>query len=118
VLCHAIADALLGAAGERDIGYHFPDSDDKYKDISSLVLLGHVKDILDSHGATVSNVDATIIMQRPKISPFIPKIKENIASALGIPESDVNVKATTEEGLGFTGNGEGVAAHAVCIICV
>ena len=118
VLCHAVADALLGAAGERDIGYHFPDSDDKYKDISSLVLLGYVKDILDSHGATVSNVDATIIMQRPKISPFIPKIKENIASALGIPGSDVNVKATTEEGLGFTGNGEGVAAHAVCIICV
>lgn len=116
VLCHAIADALLGAAGERDIGYHFPDSDEKYKGISSIVLLGYVKDILAGRGATVSNVDSTIIMQRPKISPFIPEMKKNIASALGIPESDVNVKATTEEGLGFTGSGDGIAAHAVCII--
>ncbi|MBR6051329.1 MAG: 2-C-methyl-D-erythritol 2,4-cyclodiphosphate synthase [Clostridia bacterium] len=118
VLCHAIADALLGAAGERDIGYHFPDSDEKYKGISSIVLLGYVKDILAGRGATVSNVDSTIIMQRPKISPFIPEMKKNIASALGIPESDVNVKATTEEGLGFTGSGDGIAAHAVCIISV
>lgn len=118
VLCHAIADALLGAAGERDIGYHFPDSDEKYKGISSIVLLGYVKDILSARGATVSNVDATVVMQRPKISPFIPKMNKNIASALGIPESDVNVKATTEEGLGFTGNSDGIAAHAVCIICV
>lgn len=118
VLCHAIADALLGAAGERDIGYHFPDSDEKYKGISSIVLLGYVKDILAGRGATVSNVDSTIIMQRPKISPFIPEMKKNIASALGISESDVNVKATTEEGLGFTGSGDGIAAHAVCIISV
>ena len=118
VLCHAIADALLGAAGERDIGYHFPDSDDKYKDISSLVLLGYVKDILNSRGAAISNIDATVIMQRPKIAAHIPEMIKNIASALGIPESDVNIKATTEEGLGFTGNGEGVAAHAVCIIRV
>lgn len=118
VLCHAIADALLGAAGERDIGYHFPDSDDRYKDISSLVLLGYVKDILSQRGATVSNVDATLVMQRPKIAALIPEMKKNIASALGISEGDVNVKATTEEGLGFTGRGEGIAAHAVCIICV
>lgn len=118
VLCHAVADALLGAVGERDIGYHFPDSDERYKGISSLVLLGYVKDILAAHGATVSNVDATVIMQRPKISALIPEMTKNIASALDISESDVNVKATTEEGLGFTGNGEGVAAHAVCIISV
>ena len=118
VLCHAIADALLGAAGERDIGYHFPDSDDRYKGISSLVLLGYVKDILSRCGATVSNVDATLVMQRPKIAALIPEMKKNIASALGIPEGDVNVKATTEEGLGFTGNGAGAAAHAVCIIRV
>jgi len=118
VLSHAIADALLGALGERDIGYHFPDSDDKYKDISSLVLLGYVKDILGKHGAAISNIDATVIMQRPKIAGLIPEMKKNIASALGIPDSDVNIKATTEEGLGFTGNGEGVAAHAVCIIRV
>ena len=118
VLCHAIADALLGAAGERDIGYHCPDSDEKYKGISSLVLLGYVKDILSRRGATVSNVDATVVMQRPKIAALIPKMKKNIASALGIPESDVNIKATTEEGLGFTGRGEGIAAHAVCIICL
>lgn len=118
VLCHAIADALLGAAGERDIGYHFPDSDDRYKGISSLVLLGYVKDILSQRGATVSNVDATLVMQRPKIAAMIPKMKKNIASALGIPDGDVNIKATTEEGLGFTGSGEGIAAHAVCIICV
>lgn len=116
VLSHAIADALLGAAGERDIGYHFPDSDDRFKGISSMILLGHVKDILDKHGAKISNVDATVVMQRPKISSYIPKMRENIASALGIPVSDVNVKATTEEGLGFTGRGEGIAAHAVCII--
>ena len=118
MLCHAIADALLGAAGERDIGYHFPDSDEKYKGISSLVLLGYVKDILSRRGATVSNIDATVVMQRPKIAALIPEMKKNIASALGIPEDDVNIKATTEEGLGFTGRGEGIAAHAVCIICL
>ena len=118
VLCHAVADALLGAVGERDIGYHFPDSDERYKDISSLVLLGYVKDILDKHGAAISNIDATVIMQRPKIAGFIPEMKKNIASALGISDDDVNVKATTEEGLGFTGNGAGAAAHAVCIIRV
>ena len=118
VLCHAVADALLGAVGERDIGFHFPDSDDKFKNISSLVLLGYVKDIISSRGAAVSNIDATLVMQRPKVSAYIRKMKKNIASALDIPESDVNVKATTEEGLGFTGRCEGIAAHAVCIISV
>ena len=118
VLCHAVADALLGAVGERDIGFHFPDSDDKFKNISSLVLLGYVKDIISSRGAAVSNIDATLVMQRPKISAYIREMKKNIASALDIPESDVNVKATTEEGLGFTGRCEGIAAHAVCIISV
>lgn len=118
VLCHAVADALLGAVGERDIGFHFPDSDDKFKNISSLVLLGYVKDIISSRGAAVSNIDATLVMQRPKVSAYIREMKKNIASALDIPESDVNVKATTEEGLGFTGRCEGIAAHAVCIISV
>lgn len=116
VLCHAIADALLGAAGERDIGYHFPDSDNRYKDISSLVILEKVKAIIDKSGADISNIDATVIMQKPKISRYIEKMRENIALALGIDKKNVNIKATTEEGLGFTGNGDGAAAHAVCIL--
>lgn len=116
VLSHAIADALLGAAGEKDIGFHFPDSDDKYKGISSLEILRSVKQIIKSKGATISNIDATIVIQQPKMMPYIEKMKENIASALEIPTDDVNIKATTEEHLGFTGCGDGAAAHAVCII--
>lgn len=116
VLSHAIADALLGAAGEKDIGFHFPDSDDKYKGISSLEILRSVKQIIKSKGAAISNIDATIVIQQPKMMPYIEKMKENIASALEIPTDDVNIKATTEEHLGFTGCGDGAAAHAVCII--
>lgn len=116
VLSHAIADALLGAAGEKDIGFHFPDSDDKYKGISSLEILRSVKQIIKSKGAAISNIDATIVIQQPKMMPYIEKMKENIASALEIPKDDVNIKATTEEHLGFTGCGDGAAAHAVCII--
>ena len=118
VLSHAIADALLGAAGEKDIGFHFPDSDDKYKGISSLEILRSVKQIIKSKGAAISNIDATIVIQQPKMMPYIEKMKENIASALEIPTDDVNIKATTEEHLGFTGCGDGAAAHAVCIICM
>ena len=116
MLSHAIADALLGAAGEKDIGFHFPDSDDKYKGISSLEILRSVKQIIKSKGAAISNIDATIVIQQPKMMPYIEKMKENIASALEIPTDDVNIKATTEEHLGFTGCGDGAAAHAVCII--
>ncbi|MBO4353811.1 MAG: 2-C-methyl-D-erythritol 2,4-cyclodiphosphate synthase [Clostridia bacterium] len=116
VLCHAVADALLGAAGERDIGYHFPDSDEKYKGISSLVLLGYVSDILKKKGAEISNVDATLVMQKPKVSGYIADMRKNVASALKIDVKDVNIKATTEENLGFTGRCEGISAHAVCLV--
>ena len=116
VLCHAIADALLGAAGERDIGYHFPDSDEKYNDISSLILLGYVSDILKKKGAEISNVDATLVMQKPKVSGYIADMRKNVASALKIDVKDVNIKATTEENLGFTGRCEGISAHAVCLV--
>lgn len=116
VLCHAVADALLGAAGERDIGYHFPDSDEKYRGISSLVLLGYVSDILKNKGAEISNVDATLVMQKPKVSKYIADMRKNIAAALKIDVKDVNIKATTEENLGFTGRCEGISAHAVCLV--
>lgn len=118
VLCHAVADALLGAVGERDIGYHFPDSDEKYSGISSLVLLGYVSDILKEKNAEISNVDATLVMQKPKVSKYIAVMRENIASALKIDKKDVNIKATTEENLGFTGRNEGISAHAVCLVIV
>jgi len=118
VLCHAIADALLGAAGERDIGYHFPDSDERYKGISSIVLLERVGIILKEKNAEISNVDATLVMQKPKVSKYIAVMRENIASALKIDKNDVNIKATTEENLGFTGRCEGIAAHAVCLVIV
>lgn len=118
VLCHAIADALLGAVGERDIGYHFPDSDEKYKGISSLLLLCNVREVLKSHNAVVSNIDATLIMQAPKISPYVCDMRKNIAAALMIDPERVNVKATTEEKLGFTGSGDGAAAHAVCLVYI
>lgn len=116
VLIHAVMDALIGAIGKGDIGKHFPDSDPKYKDISSINLLLKVKKMLDEMDADVVNIDATIVMQRPKISQFIDRMKENIAFCLGIDAARVNLKATTEERLGFTGREEGVAAHAVALI--
>lgn len=116
VLCHAIADALLGACGLPDIGCCFPDTDNKYKDISSLILLKKVSSLLSEKGAVISNVDSTVIAQMPKLSPYIGAMKNEIANVLGISVTDINIKATTEESLGFTGNGEGIAAHAVCLI--
>lgn len=116
VLLHAIMDALLGAVALGDIGRHFPDTDPAYKEASSMNLLTHVVELLASRGATVVNVDATLILQRPKVATYIPSMVENIAFALGIPSDRVNVKATTEEGLGFTGSGEGVSAHAVAMV--
>ena len=116
VLLHAIADALLGAAALGDIGKHFPDSDEKYKGADSLVLLAEVARLLRENGYFTVNVDATVLAQAPKLAPHIPQMRKNIASALGVDVNDVSVKATTEEGLGFTGNKEGIAAHAVCLI--
>ena len=116
VLSHAIADAILGAAGKRDIGYHFPDSDPQYSGISSLFLLSKVEELIRNDGYTVGNIDCTIIAQAPKMSPYIVDMKQNIAKALNISEEDINIKATTEEKLGFTGRKEGISAHAVCII--
>ncbi len=116
VLLHAVMDALLGAAGLRDIGYHFPDTDMRYKDADSRVLLRCVKEKLDAAGYRVSNVDVTMIAQAPKLKPHIPQMMENIAEDLQIHVSRVNVKATTEEHLGFTGSGEGMSCHAVCLL--
>ena len=116
VLLHAVADALLGAAGLRDIGYHFPDTDPRYKDADSLVLLQLVGQKVCAAGYRVSNVDVTMIAQRPKLKEYIPQMAENIAKALNIGADRVNVKATTEEHLGFTGTGEGMSCHAVCLL--
>ena len=116
VLLHAIMDAMLGASALGDIGRHFPDTDEKYRGASSVHLLVLVKKMLSDIGYKVSNVDATLILQRPKIAPFVDKMVNNIAFALDIDKSCVNVKATTEEGLGFSGSGEGAAAHAVVLI--
>lgn len=116
VLLHAIMDALLGAAALGDIGKHFPDTDSAYKGISSTLLLKKVKELLEDKLYLIENVDATIIAQKPKLAPYIPDMKKNIAEALGIDEDRVNVKATTEEGLGFTGEGLGIAANAVCLL--
>ncbi len=116
VLLHAIMDALLGAAALGDIGKHFPDTDQKYKGISSLALLTEVKELLTQELYIVENIDATIICQRPKLLPYIPEMKKNVAETLGIDENQVNIKATTEEGLGFTGAGQGIAAQAVCLL--
>ena len=116
VLLHAISDALLGAAALGDIGKHFPDTDECYKDADSLVLLSAVGQILSNAGYKPSNIDATVIAQAPKLAPHIQMMRENIAKALNIEPDAVSVKATTEEHLGFTGNGEGISAHAVCII--
>ena len=116
VLLHAISDALLGAAALGDIGKHFPDTDECYKDADSLVLLSAVGQILSNAGYKPSNIDATVIAQAPKLAPHIQMMRENIAKALNIEYGAVSVKATTEEHLGFTGSGEGISAHAVCII--
>lgn len=116
VLLHAVMDALLGAAALGDIGKHFPDSDPAYKGISSLKLLEYVEKLLEKEGYKVGNIDATIIAQRPKMAPHIPAMRKNIAGILGIEENQVNIKATTEEGLGFTGTGEGISSQAVCLL--
>ena len=116
VLLHAISDALLGAAALGDIGGMFPDNDPQFKDADSLVLLSKVAERLKENGYTVGNIDATVIAQNPKMKPHIEKMRANIASACSVDISAVSVKATTEEWLGFTGSGEGISAHAVCII--
>ena len=116
VLVHAVMDALLGAAALGDIGKHFPDTDPKYEGISSIRLLEHVGRLLDEKGYVIENIDATIIAQRPKMRPYIDQMRENIAEALKIETDQVNVKATTEEGLGFTGSGEGISSQAVCAL--
>lgn len=116
VLTHALMDALLGACGLGDIGKHFPDSDERYKGADSVELLRHVCSLLKEKNYTVSNVDCTVLAQRPKLSPYIPEMRRIISGAMGIDPERVNIKATTEEGLGFTGEGLGIAAHAVALI--
>lgn len=116
VLLHAIADAILGAIGEGDIGKHFPDTDPSFKGADSLKLLEHVSNLAADKGYRLGNLDATIIAQRPKMAPHITTMRENIAKVLNAAVGQVNVKATTEEGLGFTGTGEGISAHAVVIM--
>ena len=116
VLIHAVMGALLGAAALGDIGRHFPDTDPKYKGISSLKLLEHVGNLLEEKGWRIGNIDAVIIAQKPKLRPYIEEMELNMAQVLGIQKDRINVKATTEEGLGFTGTGEGMAAQAVCCL--
>ena len=116
VLLHAVMDAVLGALALGDIGKHFPDSEEKYRGADSLILCEEVARIMNEAGYIIGNIDATVIAQRPKLAPFIPKIKEKIAFAFGCDPAQVNVKATTEEGLGFTGCGEGISTHAVCLL--
>ena len=116
VLLHAVSDALLGAAGLGDIGRHFPDTDPKYKGADSLELLRQVVRKISEKGYRVGNIDVTMIAQRPKLKDFIPQMEKNIAAAVGVTADRVNVKATTEEKLGFTGTGEGMACHAVCLL--
>lgn len=116
VLAHAIADSLLGACAKRDIGFHFPDNDEAYKNIDSMILLSKVSELLLSNGYVISNIDSTVIAQSPKMSPYIEEMRINIAKALNISLDQINVKATTEEKLGFTGREEGISAHAVALI--
>ena len=116
VLLHAVSDALLGAAGLGDIGRHFPDTDPKYKGADSLELLREVYRKISEKGFRVGNIDVTMIAQKPKLKDFIPQMQENIAAAVGVTPDRVNVKATTEERLGFTGTGEGMSCHAVCLL--
>lgn len=116
VLVHAIMDAILGAAALGDIGRHFPDTDEKFKGADSLKLLKEVKKLIELKGYSLSNIDATIIAQKPKLMPYIEKMRENISKTLNINIDDINIKATTEEGLGFTGSGDGISAHAVALL--
>ncbi len=116
VLVHAVMDALLGAAALGDIGQHFPDTDPKYEGISSIRLLRNVGELLEREGYVIENIDATIIAQRPKLAPYRPRMAENITRALKLEEGRVSVKATTEEGLGFTGSGEGISAQAITLL--
>ena len=116
VLLHAIMDALLGAIGEGDIGKHFPDTDERYKGISSIALLEKVAKLLKSKNVVIQNIDSTIIAQRPKMAPHIPSMRENIAKALGIEVNQINVKATTEEKLGFTGKEQGISSQAITLV--
>lgn len=116
VLIHAIMDAIIGALGKGDIGKHFPDTDEKYRGISSVKLLSAVYDLLDSESYEIVNVDATVIAQKPKLASYIQQMRENVAKTLGCSVDRINIKATTEEHLGFTGREEGIASHAVVII--
>ncbi len=116
VLIHAIMDAILGAAALGDIGKHFPDNDPKYEGISSILLLKEVAKLVEEQGFLIENIDATIIAQNPKMRPYIDQMRENMADALQIDITQINVKATTEEGLGFTGQGEGIASSAICML--
>lgn len=116
VLLHAISDALLGAAALGDIGRHFPDNDPKYKGADSLMLLGEVGKLVDKANMIISNIDATIIAQKPKMAPYIEEMRKNIAGVLNIDINQVNIKATTEEGMGFTGEGKGISSQAVCLL--
>lgn len=116
VLLHAIMDAVLGAAGLGDIGKHFPDTDPAYKGISSIKLMEHVAALIEEKGYVVENIDATIIAQKPKMRPHIPQMEENIAKAMNISVDQINVKATTEEGLGFTGTEAGISSQAICLL--
>lgn len=116
VLSHAIIDALLGATSLGDIGSYFPSSDPKYKDISSIELVRQIGELLHSQGWQIGNIDATIVAEQPRLSEFLPKMKQRISEALGIEETQVGVKATTTEGLGFVGRGEGIAAYAVALV--
>lgn len=116
VLVHSIMDALLGALGEGDIGKHFPDTDNKYKDISSMELLKQVDKIIKNKNFKVNNIDATIVAEKPKLAPYIQEMIDNIADCLGVSKGNINIKATTTEGLGFVGIGQGIACYAVCTI--
>ena len=115
VLIHAVIDSLLGAAGLGDIGEHFPDGDEKYKNISSVILLEKIAELIKKD-YIISNIDCTVILEKPKLSKYKDLIREKLSGVLGIAKSDVNIKAKTEEGLGFTGTSEGIAAHAVCLL--
>ena len=117
VLLHAVMDALLGAAGLPDIGHQFPDTDEAYRGADSRVLLRRVKTLIREKGYGVGNIDATVIAQAPKLAPYLPQMAARIAEDLEMDQADVNIKATTEEHLGFTGAGEGISAHAVCLLC-
>lgn len=116
VLVHAICDALLGAASEGDLGRHFPDNDQKFKDISSLFFLSEILKLLQSKNLSVINIDTTVVAEKPKLKAFIPSMEANIADALNVPPETINIKATTTEGLGYAGRGEGIAVHAVVLL--